>query len=77
MNKEENSLCKIVKNDIEINLTEKELEDLISQIYKYRPDAFFMVEDYKIEIESLNEEIKNLEAEITNLREEIDILEEN
>lgn len=77
INKEQNSLCKIVKDHVEINLTEKELEDLVNQIYKYRPDAFSMINRYKQQIDDLDNENKELYDEIENLREEIDILEEN
>lgn len=78
MNKEENSLCKIVKDSLlEVTLTEKELEDLVDQIYKYRPDVFYMINKYKQQIDNLDNENKELYDEIENLREEIDMLEEN
>lgn len=61
-NKEENSLCKIVKNNKEIALTETELEALIFDIYKLRPDAFNTL--------PFNNEIKRLKREIEYLQEE-------
>lgn len=78
MNKEKNSLCKIVKDGLlEVTLTEKELEDLVNQIYKYRPDAFSMINNCKQQIDDLDNENKELYDEIENLREEIDMLEED
>lgn len=65
--KKHNSLCQIKKDDIVLYLTEKDLSNLIEDIYEKRRDVF----DNIPAMEMLKQENRNLKDEVSRLYEEM------
>ena len=76
LNKEWNSLTKIIKDKNEFALTENELESLIEQVYNLRPDVFGNIERSKdIELNTLKNELKDSQDTIDYLQDKVNDLE--